>query len=119
MARIRAAHPAMGIDYSDAHQRRQKVWEGLDDTGQGEAAGEADQRSEGVKSLEKAAEFAEYMAKSAEHLLDAINAADSARIAEEDGEAVSPGDIENADMRKSEAMSGLRSDIYEFRKRVP
>lgn len=72
-----------------------------------------------MKSLEKAVEFAEYMAKSAEHLLNAINAADSARIAEEDGEEVSQGDIDNAEMVKSEAMSGLRSDIYEFRKRVP
>lgn len=70
-----------------------------------------------MKSLEKAVEFAEYMAKSAEHLLDAINAADAARI--EEDEAESPEDIDAAEQRKSEAMSGLRSDIYEFRKRVP
>lgn len=77
-----------------------------------------------MKSPEKAIEFAEYMAKSAERLLDAVNALSKVQIEQE--EADTPEDARALDDAvldalelQSEAMGGVRNDIYEFRKRVP
>ena len=85
-----------------------------------------------ANSAGKALEFAEYMAKGAEHALDAINAefvaAEAVECADDD-DALSDeenalrflaleGEAEHARQCLSDALTGLRSDIYEFRKRA-
>jgi hypothetical protein len=78
-------------------------------------------RAERVPALE----FAEYMAKGAEQLLEALNAEDAARIHIDDGdfdndeERSLKDDLERRIETRCEFVTGLRSDIYEFRKRVP
>lgn len=66
--------------------------------------------------VRKALEFAEYLAKGAEQLLDAVNVLAEVRESDEDGE-IEPRAEHEAETTVSEYMSGLRSDIYEFRKR--
>lgn len=70
-----------------------------------------------------ALEFAEYMAKGAESLLEAINEHASALMALEEGDDDVAGTMErvrrcdHAEAALSESMRGMRSDIHEFRKR--
>lgn len=69
---------------------------------------------------DKALEFAEYMAKSGEHLLNALN---NQCVAENNHEEINSDATEAAldhalDVR-GEGWTGLQGDIYEFRKRVP
>ena len=61
----------------------------------------------------RAVESAEYMAKSAERYIDAVNSLDSAQNAESDLDQ----SVEDAEAEMAEALGRLRSDIYEFRKR--
>jgi len=75
----------------------------------------------GVKALE----FAEYMAKGAEQLLEAMNEHAAALMALEEG-SNEDADVditeqtlrcERAEQALGEFMTGLRDDVYEFRKR--
>lgn len=65
----------------------------------------------------KALEFAEYMAKGAEQLINAINAEDALRLRREESDDVAEDVIYDASASRSEFVRGLRDDIYEFRKR--
>ena len=62
--------------------------------------------------LQKAVEFAEYMAKSAEHYMEATNKVLFAYHEDEEP------DIWMRD-NQGESFKSLRNDIYEFRKRKP
>ena len=64
-----------------------------------------------------ALEFAEYMAKGAEQFMKALNEEDALRLRREESDDVDDDTIYDAGTSRSEAMRGLRSDIYEFRKR--
>lgn len=64
----------------------------------------------------RAIEHAEYMAKSAEHLLQALN--DYALACGEDGQEHDPDEICGAEENVAEATRHMRSMIYEFRKRA-
>lgn len=64
---------------------------------------------------EKAIEFAEYMAKDADALIDAINT--HAVMCGADGLAHSPNDIVDSELAVAEHITSLQSSIYEFRKR--
>lgn len=68
----------------------------------------------------KALEFAEYMAKSGEFLLNALN---DVEVANSSFDACSCDQTEfaldHATEVRGEAFNSLRSRIYEFRKRVP
>lgn len=66
----------------------------------------------------RAIEFAEYMAKDAEHLMDAMNALAVLYMDDDPDRDADTGDIEDAEQTVSEAVRGLRSAIYEFRKRA-
>lgn len=67
----------------------------------------------------KALEFAEYLAKDGERLLDAINAYDEAAIGRDEGnDQISEDDMDRLLESRGEFMSGLRSGIHEFRKRA-
>ena len=66
----------------------------------------------------KALEFAHYLAKGAEHLIEAVNARDELLQKIEEGEADADGALENANQAVVEFVRGLRTDIYEFRKRA-
>ena len=57
-----------------------------------------------------AIEFAGYMAKSAERYMDAVNSFEAAQSED-------PMSLKNATTAMTEAWNGLRSDLYEFRKR--
>jgi len=58
-----------------------------------------------------AVEFGEYIAKSAERYMAAVNSVESAR------ESYSDQSMDDAQVECTEAYSRLQSDIYEFRKR--
>lgn len=64
-----------------------------------------------------AIEHAEYMAESGEHVITAVVALGEIYQRLDDGEGPDPQDIQNAESNVSEMLSGLRSGIYEFRKR--
>jgi hypothetical protein len=66
----------------------------------------------------KALEFAEYMAKDAVRLLDAINDEDALRIQREESDDVNDDTMHDASCSRGEFMRGLRSAVYEFRKRA-
>lgn len=71
----------------------------------------------------KAIEFAEYMANHAEQLIEAINAEDATLMAieeggYEDGEGPDLDDLNDRRSNRSDRVTGLRSGIYEFRKRA-
>lgn len=66
----------------------------------------------------KALEFAEYMAKGAEQFLNAANEYAGAIQALEDGESIPGSVMEQREQALSEFATGLRSGIYEFRKRA-
>lgn len=75
----------------------------------------------------KAIEFAEYMAKVAEQLLEALNALHAVREEKDqfnDGDEGNRSwesiraDEDDAEQTLSDHLRGLRSDIYEFRKRA-
>ena len=74
-----------------------------------------------IAHLNKAVEFAHYLAKGAERFIDAVNARDAILVRIDDGEEVDE-DLEAALARAQEAVGeftqGLRSDIYEFKKRA-
>lgn len=74
-----------------------------------------------ISQLKKAVEFAHYLAKGAERLIDAVHTRDSILVRIEDGEEVDE-DLEEALARAQEAVGeftqGLRGDVYEFRKRA-
>jgi hypothetical protein len=69
--------------------------------------------------LRKAVEFAEYMAKGAEQLLAALYAEDALRLRREEFDDVPEDEVYDAGTSRNEFATGLRHDIYEFRKRVP
>lgn len=62
-----------------------------------------------------ALEFAEYLAVGAERVLDAVNAHHV--VCGEDGKEHTADEVCDAEQALGGAMTGLRSDIYEFRKR--
>jgi hypothetical protein len=62
-------------------------------------------------------EHAEYMAKGAEHLLAALNVEDALRLRQEESADVDADDMHAAGTTRAEAATGLRADIYAFRKR--
>lgn len=68
----------------------------------------------------KALEFSEYMAKSGDLLLNALN---DVEVANSSFDACSCDQTEfaldHATQARADAFSSLRADIYEFRKRVP
>ncbi len=69
----------------------------------------------------RALEFAEYLAKGAERLLEAMNNEDDARMAmEEDADDTAGLEIafDAAQSMRGEFATGLRSSVYEFRKRA-
>ena len=70
--------------------------------------------------LSKAIEFAEYMAKHAGYLIDAINWLEKARIElnEDDAKLHLASQFESAQQAVSDRMRALESSIYEFRKRA-
>lgn len=74
-----------------------------------------------IAQLNKAVEFAHYLAKGAERLIDAANARDLIQMRIDEGEETEE-DLEaalaNAQETVSEFTRGLRGDIYEFRKRA-
>lgn len=77
----------------------------------------------GALAIMKALEFAEYMAKGAEQFLEAVNASDMAwaEVQESTDEAESKIAHEewNGSLQtRGDFAAGLRSDIYEFRKRA-
>lgn len=68
--------------------------------------------------IDYALEFAEYMAKGAEALLESLNARDAYRLSIEDsGADVEPEDMQGHDEAVNDHLSGLRRDVHEFRKR--
>lgn len=73
-----------------------------------------------LSQANKALEFAEYMAKSGECLLNAINNVAVADSAFDDNMCdETEAALDHAVEVRSEAWTGLQRDIYEFRKRVP
>lgn len=74
-----------------------------------------------IAQLDKAVEFAHYLAKGAERLIEAVNTRDAILMRIEEGEETEE-DLEAALADAHEAVSeftqGLRGDIYEFRKRA-
>lgn len=75
-------------------------------------------RSVRTRTLEQLAiEHAEHMATGAEHMLDALELLNELNDEDRDEEATID-EIMDAEMRLHEAIRGLRSDIYEFRKRA-
>ena len=74
----------------------------------------------GLELGEKAVEFAGYLAKAVEQLLDTINVEDAARQAVEDGDG--EPELEAAQERAAELRcehaTGVREDLYEFRRRA-
>lgn len=71
-----------------------------------------------VAVLKKAVEFAHYLAKDAEELLEAVNERDGLLMRIEEGEAIDAATLEHANEAVTEFARGLRSGIYEFRKRA-
>lgn len=80
-----------------------------------EIAAEADAE---IERLRKALEFAEYLANGAERLLGAINAHGALTLRREDSDDVDDDTMHDAYAEIVEYQTGLRSDIYEFRKRA-
>lgn len=74
-----------------------------------------------ISQLNKAVEFAHYLAKGAERLIEAANARDLIQMRIDEGDE-SEEDLESALAGANESVGeftrGLRSDIYEFRKRA-
>ncbi|WP_298705703.1 hypothetical protein [Variovorax gossypii] len=66
----------------------------------------------------KAIEFAHYLAGKAERFLDVVNDRDALRQKVEEGDEVSEQDLERADEVLADHARGLRSGVYEFRKRA-
>jgi hypothetical protein len=65
-----------------------------------------------------ALEFAEYMAKSAEQLIEAVNKLAMAEQARDEGEGDDPDEkVNHAQQDCTEFLTGLRNDIYQFRSR--
>lgn len=64
-----------------------------------------------------ALEFAEYLAKDAERLLEAMNAEDALRLRREESDDVSDDDMHDAAADRAEQIRAVRNGIYEFRKR--
>ncbi|TAL65788.1 MAG: hypothetical protein EPN79_11450 [Burkholderiaceae bacterium] len=70
--------------------------------------------------LRRAVEFGEYMAQDVGRLLECLNARDEllVKIEEEGGEAVCAQELDRAQEALTEAISGARAGVYEFRKRA-
>lgn len=69
-------------------------------------------------STDYALEFAEYMAKGAEELIEAVNALAMAEQARDDGDGDElDAKVDEARQDCSEHLTGLRNDIYQFRTR--
>ncbi|CAN7783402.1 hypothetical protein LJR175_008319 [Variovorax sp. LjRoot175] len=71
-----------------------------------------------IDALNKAVEFAHYLAKDAEELLEAVNERDALLMKVDEGEEVDDATLEHANAAVGEFAQGLRSAIYEFRKRA-
>ena len=74
-----------------------------------------------IAQLNKAVEFAHYLAKGAERLIEAANARDLIQMRIDEGEETEEDlEVALADAQEtvSEFTQGLRGDIYEFRKRA-
>jgi hypothetical protein len=74
--------------------------------------------TEELARLTKAVEFATYMAKGAEQLLAALNERDALVLKIDEGEDVDDAALDQAQEAVLEHATGLRGDIYEFRKRA-
>ncbi|KWT69531.1 MULTISPECIES: hypothetical protein [unclassified Variovorax] len=74
-----------------------------------------------IAQLNKAVEFAHYLAKGAERLIEAANARDLIQMRIDEGEETEEdleASLSHAQETVSEFTQGLRGDIYEFRKRA-
>lgn len=71
----------------------------------------------GRTATDYALEFAEYLAKHAEELLEAMNAEDALRLRREESDDVSDDDMHDAAADRVEQIRAVRNGIYEFRKR--
>lgn len=71
-----------------------------------------------VASLKKAVEFAQYLAKDAEELMEAMNERDALVLRVDEGEDVDDATLQDANETVGEFMRRLRLAIYEFRKRA-
>ena len=71
----------------------------------------------GRSPTDYALEFAEYLAKDAERLLEAMNAEDALRLRREESDDVSDDDMRDAGADRVEHIRAVRIGIYEFRKR--
>lgn len=68
--------------------------------------------------LTKAVEFAHYLAKGADQMLEAASARDAIQLRIDEGEEDLEVELADANETVFEYSRGLRSDIYEFRKRA-
>jgi len=71
-----------------------------------------------IDALKKAVEFAHYLAKDAEEFLVAVNERDALLLKIEEGEEVDEATLQHANESVVEFTRGLRSGVYEFRKRA-
>ncbi|CAN7769726.1 hypothetical protein LJR290_007461 [Variovorax sp. LjRoot290] len=76
------------------------------------------ERGGSIDALRKAVEFAHYLAKDAEELLEAVNERDALLVKIEEGEEIDEATLQQANEAVLEFTRGLRSGIHEFRKRA-
>lgn len=74
------------------------------------------ERGGSIDALRKAVEFAHYLAKDAEELLEAVNERDALLVKIEEGEEIDEATLQQANEAVLEFTRGLRSGIHEFRR---